>query len=25
LDLGKGCGPMNHAFNLQGKFVTEAK
>ena len=25
LDLGKGCGPMNHAFDLQGKFVTEAK
>ena len=20
LDLGKGCGPMNHAFNLTGKF-----
>ena len=25
LDLGKGSGPMNHAFDLQGKFVTEAK
>lgn len=21
LDLGKGCGPMNHAFNLTGKFA----
>ncbi len=20
LDLGRGCGPMNHAFNLSGKF-----
>ena len=20
LDLGKGSGPMNHAFDLQGKF-----
>ncbi len=25
LDLGKGCGPMNHAFNLQGKFAREAR
>ena len=23
LDLGKGSGPMNHAFNLQGKFAEE--
>ncbi len=22
LNLGKGCGPMNHAFNLTGKFAT---
>ena len=21
LDLGKGCGPMNHSFNLTGKFA----
>ena len=21
LDLGKGCGPMNHSFNLSGKFA----
>ncbi|WP_461813236.1 bifunctional hydroxymethylpyrimidine kinase/phosphomethylpyrimidine kinase [Faecalimonas sp.] len=25
LDLGKGSGPMNHAFNLQGKYAREAK
>ena len=24
LDLGKGSGPMNHAFDLQGKFAEEA-
>ena len=24
LDLGKGRGPMNHAFNLQGEFAKEA-
>lgn len=24
LDLGKGSGPMNHAFNLQGTFSEEA-
>ena len=24
LDLGKGSGPMNHAFDLQGEFVKEA-
>ena len=23
LDLGKGSGPMNHGFDLQGKFVKE--
>ena len=23
LDLGKGVGPMNHAFDLQGKYVAE--
>ena len=25
LDLGKGSGPMNHAFSLQGKFAKEAE
>ena len=25
LDLGKGSGPMNHAFNLQGEYAKEAK
>ena len=25
LDLGKGSGPMNHAFNLSGVFAEEAK
>ena len=25
LDLGKGSGPMNHAFNLQGEFAKEAE
>lgn len=25
LDLGKGSGPMNHAFNLQGEFAKEVK
>lgn len=25
LDLGKGSGPMNHAFNLTGKFSQEGK
>lgn len=25
LDIGKGSGPMNHAFDLQGKFSKEAK
>lgn len=25
LDLGRGSGPMNHAFNLQGEFAKEAK
>lgn len=25
LDLGKGSGPMNHAFNLSGEFAKEAK
>lgn len=25
LDLGKGSGPMNHAFDLQGEFSKEAK
>ncbi len=25
LDLGKGSGPMNHAFDLQGKFAREAE
>ncbi|MCI6888324.1 MAG: bifunctional hydroxymethylpyrimidine kinase/phosphomethylpyrimidine kinase [Lachnospiraceae bacterium] len=25
LDLGKGSGPMNHAFNLSGAFAEEAK
>lgn len=25
LDLGKGSGPMNHAFALQGKFAEEAR
>ncbi len=24
LDLGKGCGPMNHSFNLYGKYANEA-
>jgi hydroxymethylpyrimidine/phosphomethylpyrimidine kinase len=24
LDLGKGSGPMNHAFNLQGEYAKEA-
>ena len=24
LDLGKGVGPMNHAFNLQGEYAKEA-
>lgn len=25
LDLGKGSGPMNHAFDLQGQFAEEAR
>ena len=25
LDLGKGAGPMNHAFDLQGEFAKEAQ
>lgn len=25
LDLGKGRGPMNHAFNLKGEYVKESK
>ena len=25
LDLGKGSGPLNHAFDLQGEFAKEAK
>ena len=25
LDLGKGSGPMNHAFNLQGEYAKEVK
>lgn len=25
LDLGKGSGPMNHAFDLQGEFSKEAE
>ena len=25
LDLGKGSGPMNHAFNLKGEYVKESK
>ena len=25
LDLGKGSGPMNHAFNLQGQYAEEAR
>ena len=25
LNLGKGSGPLNHAFNLQGKYKEEAK
>ncbi|WP_461810695.1 bifunctional hydroxymethylpyrimidine kinase/phosphomethylpyrimidine kinase [Faecalimonas sp.] len=25
LDLGKGSGPMNHAFDLQGKYAKEAE
>ena len=25
LDLGKGAGPMNHAFNLQGRFGDESR
>ncbi len=25
LDLGKGSGPMNHAFDLQGEFAKEAR
>jgi len=25
LDLGKGSGPMNHAFDLQGKYAKEAR
>jgi len=25
LDLGKGSGPMNHAFDLQGKYAKGAK
>ena len=25
LDLGKGRGPMNHAFNLGGEYVKESK
>lgn len=25
LDLGQGCGPMNHAFDLQSVFAKEAK
>ncbi len=25
LDLGKGCGPMNHAFDLKGEFSKEAE
>ena len=24
LDLGKGSGPMNHAFDIHGMFVREA-
>ena len=24
LDLGKGSGPMNHAFDLQGEYAKEA-
>ena len=25
LDLGKGSGPMNHAFALQGEYAKEAR
>ena len=25
LDLGKGSGPMNHAFNLSGEFIDEKR
>ena len=25
LDLGKGSGPMNHAFDLQGEYAKEAE
>ena len=25
LDLGKGCGPMQHNFNLQGEYAKEAE
>ncbi|MBO5070109.1 MAG: bifunctional hydroxymethylpyrimidine kinase/phosphomethylpyrimidine kinase [Roseburia sp.] len=25
LDLGKGCGPMKHSFNLEGEFAKEAE
>ena len=24
LDLGRGSGPMNHAFDITGRFVMEA-